>query len=79
MTTTLRISQRARQLLKTLAAREGSSMQAVVEKALEEYRRKTFLEQVNADFAEAPNLFAEDEIWDQVLLDGLEAEEGQQP
>ena len=50
-TTTMRVSLRARDLLQELAQTSGSSMQAVVEQALEQYRRQQLLEATNAAYA----------------------------
>lgn len=80
MHTTVRITEGTRTLLKELAARERISMQAVLERALEEYRRRSFLESVNAayaalevDPAARAEIEAEREIWDHTLEDGLPA------
>ena len=50
-TTTMRISFRARDLLLELAQTSGSSMQAVLEQALEQYRRQQLREATNAAYA----------------------------
>lgn len=49
--TTVRISQAARETLKLCASQTGEPMQTVLEKAVEQYRRQLFLEQTNAAFA----------------------------
>jgi predicted transcriptional regulator len=78
-TTTMRVSFRARDLLLELAHTSGSSMQAVLEQALEQYRRQQLLEATNAAYAAlrtAPeartNLEQECLAWEQTLTDGLE-------
>jgi predicted transcriptional regulator len=78
-TTTIRISLRTRDLLQELAQTAGSSMQAVLEQALEQYRRQQLLEATNAAYAtlranpEAwANLEQERLGWDQTLANGLE-------
>jgi predicted transcriptional regulator len=78
-TTTIRVSLRARDLLQELAHASGSSMQAVLEQALEQYRRQQLLEATNAAYAalranpEAwANLEQERLGWDQTRADGLE-------
>src|SRR5713226_2248020 len=48
---TIRISEQSRQTLRELAAQSGQTMQAVADRAIEEYRRQRFLEAVNADYA----------------------------
>ena len=82
MSTTVRITKGTRALLEELAARQHTSMQAVLEKAVEEYRRRCFLESVNegyaallADPAARAELEAERELWDRTLGDGLPAED----
>ncbi|MDH3603704.1 MAG: toxin-antitoxin system protein [Candidatus Tectomicrobia bacterium] len=80
--TTVRISDASRQLLRDLASQEGLSMQAVLDKALEAYRRQRFLESVNAAYAEVkqdPSAWQEfkqeRELWDTTLTDGLDPDE----
>ncbi|MBW4698548.1 MAG: hypothetical protein KME03_11770 [Aphanocapsa lilacina HA4352-LM1] len=67
---TVRISASAHRILKKLAARSGESMQTVLDRAVEEYRRGQFLEEANRAFAalrddpEARQAeLAEREIW----------------
>lgn len=55
-----RISMPTREVLRRLAEESGESMQAVIEKALELYRRHLFLEESNRAF-EA--LQANPELW----------------
>ena len=43
----VRISERTRQTLREIAQSADEPMQAVLEKAVEEYRRRHFLERVN--------------------------------
>jgi predicted transcriptional regulator len=78
-TTTIRVSLRTRDLLQELAKTSGSSMQAVLEQALEQYRRQQLLDATNAAYAvlradpEAwASLEQEHLAWDQTLADGLE-------
>jgi Ribbon-helix-helix protein, copG family len=80
--TTVRISDASRKILGELAAREGVSMQAILEKAIERYRRQRFLEDVNAAYAalcQDPETWAalerERTAWDATLADGLEPDE----
>jgi hypothetical protein len=47
----VRISPHAHKLLRQLAKEEEESMQAVLDKAIEHYRREKFLRDANADFA----------------------------
>jgi predicted transcriptional regulator len=78
-TTTIRVSLRARDLLQELAQTSGSSMQAVLEQALEQYRRQQLLEATNAAYAAlraAPEAWADLEqerlAWQQTLADSSE-------
>jgi hypothetical protein len=55
-------------------------MQAILDRAVEAYRRQSFLEGLNADFASLRQQeaawneeTAEREIWEKTLTDGLEA------
>ena len=69
--TTIRVSIRTRDLLQELAQTSGRSMQAVLEQALEQYRRQQLLEATNAAYAAlraAPEAWAdlehERQAWD---------------
>jgi hypothetical protein len=75
---TVPISQRTRDVLQEIARAEHESIQVVLERAVEEYRRKRFLEDVNADYASLrqdreawDSLESERAEWDAVLGDGL--------
>jgi predicted transcriptional regulator len=79
---TFRISPAARQVLEELAEQTGQTTTEVLERALEVYRRKLFLEQVNAGYAELradPEAWAEHQaerkLWDATLMDGLNPDE----
>lgn len=77
---TIRISDKARKVVRDLADQRGQSMQAVLDDAVEAYRRQAFLEKANAcygrlgaDRHEAQD--AQDELaeWEQATIaDGLE-------
>ncbi len=76
---TVRISSLARDDLRDLATRTGKPMQAVVEAAIELYRRQLFLSEVNAGYAslrqdpQAWSEIAEERSeWDATLADGLD-------
>jgi predicted transcriptional regulator len=78
---TVRISKATRAKLNELASSEGSSMQAVLDTAVEQYRRRRFLERaneayaaLNADAKAAEQNRKEQELWDGTLADGLEDE-----
>lgn len=74
-----RISEPTREVLRKLAEESGESMQAILEKAIELYRRQRFLEESNRAFealranpAAWKTEQAEREMWDITLADGLE-------
>ena len=79
--TQVRVSNTTHQMLRSLAAEVGESMQTVLEQAVEQYRRRRFLEGLNQDFKalkENPQAWqeelAERALWDKTLLDGAETE-----
>ena len=77
---TVRISDKARQELRDLAQQSGESMQNVLEKAIDLYRRQMFFEQLNASVSrlqeEHPDLWQQEleerQVWENTLADGLE-------
>ena len=78
---TTRISDSTHQVLRKLAERSGESMQALLDKAVEHYRRQRFLEENNRAFealrADASAWKAEQaerEQWEITVADGLEKE-----
>ncbi len=80
-TLTVRISDNSHNILRELAAKEKTSMQTVLDKALESYRRQLFLTEVNKAYAalrQDPKAWAlvekERTEWDATLGDGLEHE-----
>lgn len=77
-TSIVRLSQRAHTVLRQIADEEQQSMQAVLDKAIERYRRERFLHAANADFAALksdPKAWKEElkerELWEHTLADGL--------
>jgi predicted transcriptional regulator len=81
MSTTIRISQASWKSLKELADSAGESMQTILDKAIETYRRQWFLERANKAFAvlkanpdEWNDEIKERTQWD-TLQDGLESDE----
>lgn len=81
-TTTVRVTKETRAKLKTMAGESGESIQDVLDKAVEAYRRKRFFEEVNAAYArlradpEAWQAYVDEfEEWDVTLMDGFEEEE----
>ena len=76
---TIRISKSAQGLLHEIARKEGTSMLAVLEKALREYHQKQFFDAVNQAYAalrKDPKKWHEEieerKAWDTTLGDGLE-------
>ncbi|MGH9943184.1 MAG: toxin-antitoxin system protein [Pyrinomonadaceae bacterium] len=78
----IRINESSHRTLRQLAEAMGESMQAVLNKAIEEYRRKQFFEQLDESFAV---LKADSSAWQEelkersltagTLSDGLDADE----
>ena len=78
----VRISEQSRETLREIAHSEHAKIQAVLEKAIEEYRRKRYIEDLNASYEalrQDPEAWkAEQEeraLWDQTLGDGLPQDE----
>ena len=76
--TTVRIDRATRDKLRELANREKAPMHVVLNRAVEAYRRKCFLEEANRAYAalrEDPGAWKsereEREAWDTTLTDGL--------
>ena len=81
-TTTMRITEQSGRTLRELAKSSGETMQTIIDKAVEEYRRKKMFEQADAAYAalqEDPAAWEEyqKEIreWDCTLMDGLDPNE----
>ena len=79
---TVRISDKSRTALRELSRELGKFMQAILDKAVGEYRRKRFLEAANAEYAALradPEAWAEYQkelaLWDGTLMDGLDPNE----
>ena len=79
--TTVRVSVAMRDVLRELAGQTGESMQSVLERAIEEYRRRLFFEQVNAAYQrlrDDPEAWREEveeqAIFEGTLADGLDEE-----
>jgi predicted transcriptional regulator len=77
----IRIDEHALEVLRELARTQRQTVQAVVNEAIENYRRQKFLEEANAAFAALrsdPQAWGEElqerEIWDRTISDGLEPE-----
>jgi predicted transcriptional regulator len=79
--TTVRVSHETHAALQRLAVETGEPMLVVLNKAIEDYRRKCFLEGANADYAALradpvawQEELAERALWDATLMDDLEGE-----
>jgi hypothetical protein len=75
--TTIRISETSRKILNDLSQRDKKSMQAVLEQAIETYRRQRFLKGLSDDFAALRKdgkkwntELEERHAWDVTLSDG---------
>ncbi len=75
--TTIRISESTRRMLGELARQDGKSLQSVLDRAIETYRRQRFLEGLHNDFKalrsdpEAWRTEKEERAaWDAALADG---------
>ena len=78
--TTVRISESYQKTLRELALYDGKSMQAIVEQAIESYRRQRFLEGLSQDFKTLQNdtkawqaELKERKEWDITMSDGEKA------
>jgi len=76
--TTLRISVATHEKLKKLAAQEGSTLTALLDRIVEQFRRKCIADTANAGYAAMradSEVWAEEQreraVWDVTLLDGL--------
>ncbi len=76
---TVRMRETTRNMLRELASLTGEPMQTVLEHALDRYRRELFLERANAAFAalrDDPAAWKDEleerEAWDATLSDDLE-------
>ncbi len=63
-TTTIRVSTSLHRLLKKIAQTENESMQTILEKALERYRRENILEKTNQAFLVLRN---NSDLWNEEL------------
>jgi hypothetical protein len=77
--TTVRVDKEIREKLRELAAQNRCSMRAVLEQAVEAYRRQVFLEKTNEAFAALranPQAWEEEleerQEWEATLMDGID-------
>ena len=75
----VRVNESTHNTIKDLAREFGESMQTIVDKAVERYKREVFLEGLNQDFKnlqENETDWAEEleerRLWENTLLDGVE-------
>jgi hypothetical protein len=78
-TPNVRISPHAHELLRQLAEEEQASMQAVLDRAIERYRRESFLRAANNEFQALrsdPRVWKQEvqerQLWEQTLTDGTD-------
>jgi hypothetical protein len=78
-TGTVRINQKSHNLLRKISSKEGKPMQAILEAAIEEYRRQSFLREANAAYAASRSdrkkwkeELAERKDWESTLTDAQE-------
>ena len=81
-TSTVDINENTHELLRELAEKTGQSTTAVLDKALDAYRRQVFFEALNVGYGEMradPKALAEfhadQKDWDATLMDGLDVDE----
>jgi hypothetical protein len=72
------ISESAQRMLQELAEQTGLGVTEILDKALDDYRRKVFFEGLAADYAALkadPEVWAEElaerKLWEATLMDGL--------
>ncbi len=75
----VRVNEATHLTIRNLAKEFGESMQSIVDKAVERYKRELFLEGLNQDFrnlqeneADWNDELAERKLWENTLLDGVE-------
>ncbi|MEW6201359.1 MAG: toxin-antitoxin system protein, partial [bacterium] len=75
---TVRISKKAKETLQELSSKSGATMLYVLDRAIENYRRRAFLEEVNraygrlrADEKASKEFDSEIAAWDTTLMDVL--------
>jgi hypothetical protein len=80
--TIVRISSKAKETIEELARKSGEPMLYVIDRAIEEYRRRVFLEETNLAYAKlrkdekaAKEYDREIAAWDTTLMDGLDTAE----
>jgi len=73
--TTVRISQDVLEILKGIAAKNNTTVQATLERAVEDYRRRILIKEANAAYRVQKSSggwkeeLEEREVWDRTLLD----------
>lgn len=79
---TIHLSEASHRALTALAEQTGQTMAEVLDKALDDYRRKVFFEQLRADYVALkadPEAWAEElaerKLWEATLMDGLDPDE----
>ncbi|MBU1670054.1 MAG: ribbon-helix-helix protein, CopG family [Actinobacteria bacterium] len=80
--TTIRVNLKTKKTIEELAASTGNSQVEIVAEAVEKYRRRRLLQEINESFArlrenpeEWEDYQREVREWDSTLMDGLEEED----
>lgn len=79
MAVQVRVNESTHAIINSLAKELGESMQSIVDKAVERYKREIFLESLNQDFKRLReneedwvSELEERKLWENTLLDGVE-------
>ena len=79
MAVQVRVNESTHAVISSLAKELGESMQSIVDKAVERYKREVFLENLNQDFkrlreneAAWASEVEERRLWENTLLDGID-------
>ncbi len=79
MAVQVRVNEETHAIIRDLAKESGESMQRIIDKAVERYKRELFLESLNEDFknlreneTEWACELEERRLWENTLLDGVE-------
>lgn len=77
----VRVSENTHQTLRSISLKDGETMQDIIDKAVEDYRRKRFLQGLSQDYQtlqQDPEVWKvheeETALWDNTLEDGLSNE-----
>jgi predicted transcriptional regulator len=78
-TTTIRVKKELYNTVKSIAKEKNKNMQDILDEAIQDYKKREFFDSLNAAYAKLktnPKVWKEAEnereVWDTILLDGLE-------